>query len=326
MINFLLQFEPPTQAMFYFVNKYENFFVLDEEDGLEEINSSINENAMALKEGYAFKSKLYNLAKTKFKSDYINLGVIILLINFAKFYSRNQYILFSNFFKHIEEIKYIEHFLTHNAKKLKFCDLGIDSKYGILAQKENFTSNALMTIFDFIVFFEHFHEYPKEELIITYFKKFDIRIVESLYNLTSSPTVKSIKEANVIIRPILKYNFENIIKTDQINADFWFILPPKIIWFAYMQGQFFYTGYVEYSLDEQFKRFNNFNKIIVGYIYKNKIYPLFFDCRPHWHQSVELFKQHNIVSYLIPISLPCTTTKNFYFVKEGDNNIYKYVK
>lgn len=314
--------------MIYLVNRYKNFFVLDNDNGLDEINSSNNEDAIALMEGFMFKSKLYNLAKTKFECSVEDLGVTILLINFSKFYSRNQYILFSNFFKHINEIKHLELYLTNSVRKLKYYDLGIDSKYGILAQRDRFTSKRIMNYFEYLVFLTSFHNeyfYDKERTI-EYFSQYDIKLVEAFYNLTSLPNIKTIKESNVIVRPVLMYKFKEIIKTSKFDADYWFVLPSKVIWFAYFKGQFYFTGYVEYSLDEQFKRFYNFDNIIVGYISKNRIFPLYFECRPFWHQSMEMFKRHNIVSHIVSKDIVCRTYKNLYFVKEGDFNVYKFVK
>lgn len=324
----MLQYDQPTQAMIYLVNKHNNFFALDNENGLDNVNSSNNEDAMSLRAGYVLKTKLYNLCKTRFDCLVEDLGVTILLINFAQFFSRNQYVLFSNFFKHIEEIKHLEIFLTGNhVKNMKYYDLGIHHVYGILAQKERFTSKQIMTYIDFLCFLPrlptaHFHD---KEKTVEYFSNFHIRIVESLYNLTSIPDVKAIKESNKIGRRMLMYKFPEVVKTSIFDADYWFVLPSKVVWFAYFKRQYYFTGYVEVSLDEQFRKFDDFDYIVIGYISKHQIFPLYFDCKPFWHQSMEMFRQHNIVTHMVSKNIDSKTKKNLYFVKEGDFNVYKFL-
>lgn len=130
-----------------------------------------------------------------------DLGILILMLNFAKYQSRNQYDLFTNEFKCIDELNYLETFLLKK-KLLIPKDLAIHSKYGIKANISNFTGEQVITLEEFLKLVNIVFTSNKvtPESFIYHIKKFHIKIIESFYVLTNRRDIKKIKECSQLLK------------------------------------------------------------------------------------------------------------------------------
>lgn len=130
-----------------------------------------------------------------------DLGILILMLNFAKYQSRNQYDLFMNEFKCIDELVHLESFLLK--KKLMLPkDLAIHAVYGIKANELNFINEQVITLQEFLKLLNTVFTSNKvtPESFIYHIKKFHIKIIESFYVLTNTRDIKKVKECMALMK------------------------------------------------------------------------------------------------------------------------------
>ena len=268
-------------------------------------------NFFAQLNGYCVdKGKFENLC-LKFKEILKNcnlknikdLGITIVLLNFAKYYVCNQYALFVNDFNFIEELDDLKKFLyACNDKFVNFDkNLMISKKYGIksLYKIENYTRKFVKySEFLLIVNLMTGDDYKNDNynmifnrkfLFLNLIKHYHLNVIESFYAFTSfTRNCKVLKECEELNRPILNYKMEKFIDShDMENANYWFVLPSNSIWFFYTPDEYKIFGFIDKSYVESLKHVekiltkkisnnnnNNNNILIFGFLNNCNVYVL----------------------------------------------------
>jgi hypothetical protein len=145
LIAFLSLLEESFRVFLYLVKRYnlhqENKIILDDVCGPEKITPCINNNIFATSDYFIrLKSKLFKLSKIVIPIPIDDLGCTILLMSFARYYTRDRYPQFIYEHKFIKEIEIIETYIFEcTTKTIKLPrNLCIDDRYGLLANVRRF--------------------------------------------------------------------------------------------------------------------------------------------------------------------------------------------
>lgn len=340
------QLDEHTQICLYLIAKYkhiQNYFTLDAHNGHSKITSSINKIAsIGASNAYNLNEDLYNIARTfvdKFSIQHPDLGIIILMLSFAKYYSHNQYALFVYYFQEIEELEHIETFLLKSNSQINLKNLMIDEKYGIgnFHNRNNLSSitNKLLTLFSFITFSKQFFDQKfifGKKMFHQSISQYPIEIIASFFVLLNvEKNIKLCEESKSITFSQLMYKFRSMpkIETSQCtNFEFYIKLPKNIIWFAYHQNKFTFTSYVKKQTQNYIKHmFDKLKKLIVGYLHNNLIVPLYIEDESinNWQDNYNYFKANNLpINFTNFKNHPPILEKTLYVMKENDLTIYKF--
>lgn len=378
LLELLLSLNPkrPSAVFAYAYNVLNNTLVTldnDEENtGIgnlrpHQLTSTVNNEAFI--NGYSVGSELYELSihlKTLRDNDEVKLrdfGITSLMMCFADFYTKGQYPLFVDAFRNVPELERLESFLLkYNKSRIMLpLDMATDPKYGIKKNLHRFQgNNQLLTMeaFEDIVLMMHTPKI-KPEQFIGKIAKYHLHVVESFYNFTSiTKHCKVIKECRDLHQQSLNYTFPKPILSYTVDAvsdcDYWFILPQRVVWFAYHSGSIKYSTYISRDTNrllESVFSTRNLNCIVVGIVVDSTtMYPLYFESAMHrgnWHATVETIKMLGLNCIYRPGPPPPLSTfianpnnlltnaqlnfikklytKQFYFVKRTSNQIYKRV-
>ncbi|XP_025196783.1 uncharacterized protein LOC112595700 isoform X2 [Melanaphis sacchari] len=319
---------------------FEKVVSLEEENGLSCIKA--HNNHASVIEGYVLKDDLYRMARNYYNNLEIftkDLGISLLLVNFASYMAYNQYYLFAHDFNCIKELDTFEEILlkcSGNKVKLPF-DIAIDRQWG-LKSVERVMGKDLYTFDKFIGFIRFLgnKDITPEYFISLYVVGHHPRIVESLYAMASyKRSCSIINDCRRLNSNIFKYTIDRIVKvsskTHAYNGVYWFRLPPgsKQVWFAATNDKVAFKGYMtrvsEHSIIEHFSCVKSL--IIVGVLVNEcTIYPIRVDNMEYsgkWEMMRDLFKKHNFNDVFNTGSMPSFAYSHF--VINGKNEIYKYV-
>ncbi|UDM55354.1 gp33-like protein [Phenacoccus solenopsis nudivirus] len=319
--------------------QFDDYVRLDEEHGISCLKTQ--HNHASYMEGYTLNRQYYDLAKIYYNhidTPIADLGITLLLVNFASYLSRSQYFLFVHDFNCIDVIDDFEKMLrvcSNAYVKLPF-DLAMDRTYGLFAIEsitgtKNYTMNKFM-------YFSKIIENPNitiEYFIDEFVRDHNIRIVESLYTLTSfKRSNNAIDECRRLNTKTFVYNIEPIIMVDASTftycGQYWFSLTSsqKPTWFAVYNDRIAFKGYMtrksETFIIETFAKLKN--HIIIGIIVDEQtIYPIRVDeprFNGNWIHTVEFFKQHRL-NVIFKTGCKPSFARS-YFVIDGKTQIFKY--
>lgn len=281
---------------------------LDEDETLlslkpTQLTSTINNEAFI--NGYCVGRELYDLAnivknKNLKKEDF---GITTLMMHFADFYSKGQYPLFVDAFLNLKELGVLEVFLLkYNKSKISLpLDMATDSRYSIKKNLHLFENCELLTLSEFNNIITMMQT-PNitADYFINLIKKYHLHVIESFYIFTSiTKHCKVIKECRDLNRQSLNYTFPKVLHTSDSGGDcaYWFLMPPRAVWFAYYRGSIKYSTYITRDIErllDNFTTFCNIKCIVVGVISNNTtMYPLFFEdpmYRFNWDATVNLIQ------------------------------------
>lgn len=295
------------------------------------INALKNYNATV--SGYNVDREMYALSqemiRLQSKMKARDFGITILMMHFAQYYARGQYPLFVNQFRCVHEIEIIEKFLlSYNQKHIKLpMNMATHKEFGLLVNRDKFTSTNAITCsaFDFInTAMRNPNITPKE--FINLIAPMHIKIIESFYMFTSiTKNCKIIQECHELMYKCLNYTFMKPIKLTEYVGNYWFILPPRSIWFAYHQGRV-KVSYISTDTYKAMNIFNKLNYVVVGFIYDNQIYPIIFEdpcIIGDWDKNLAVLL-NNRFNCVFQVGTP-PKSSHIYFVKNQHFNIYKLI-
>lgn len=265
--------------------------------------------------------------------DLADFGITILMLHFAKFYSRGQYPLFVNAFKCVKELEIIEtYLLKYNQNHIQLpINMATHSSYGLMAQKHLFVNNNALTC----QVFKSINESMRLPSITpsTFIKLIEllhINIIESFYIFTSiTKNCKIISECKELTYKCLNYTFVKPYKSTVYDGDYWFVLPQNAIWFAYHMGRV-KIAYVSADTRALLHQLDSIKDVVMGFIYDNQLFPIVIE-NPNlignWKETIKVLqklKLNCILSNCPPVHN--AAAKNFYFVRESFQNIFKLIK
>lgn len=334
MCSYLNELSLSHQVFFYQMRKiginFDECVVLDTINGDSEPNT--HTNTQAIIDGYVLNSELYDLAKNynQCPISVEDLGITIVLMNFAKYHSKAQYHLFIDECYTITELDSFESklILCNNSFIRLPKDLPINRRYGLLAQRKKFINTGAMSVEAFERFFFTIHKLDiKVTEFIKFCEPFHLSIVETLYLFASfSCQTSLILECRMLQNRTLNYKFEKMQLTTHYNGCAWFVLPKKCIWFAHQNGRIKASRYItreaEANIVEFLKPVDNY--LILGLISDDIVYPLKIDSPQHngnWHATRDFLSEHGY-NYILRFD---TTPiyKKAYFVMDNVNIFYK---
>lgn len=243
LISFVSNQDYPVQTFLYAVHKDPTCYTLNETDGASVITTPINDAAILT--GYSVKRPIYELATNMLRRwstvPTRDLGINILMLAFAKYYVKGQYHLFVNEFKKIDEIQSIESYLNRCTKmfiKLPK-DMAIHEKYGIRANAHVFTSDKFLTVTNCLVILASMaSKIMNPELFINMVRHYHINIIESFYLFASiTRDSRVILECRELNKPTFNYVLDKFHKECRYSGEYWFVLPPCSVWFAYLDNR-----------------------------------------------------------------------------------------
>lgn len=322
---------------------------------VEQLNSMINANAQI--SGYdchkslvALIDKFLPILRNNIKPN--DWGRSILWMFFARYESRGQYPLFINQFRTIRELDDFNLFLLSNKIK-KIClpkNLATHEKWGLRAQRLNFTHSAYLSdlLYRNIITLMITPQ-TTPELFVQTIQPLHISIIESLYMLTSfTPIPKLIRECRMLTYNSLPFTFKKCEKTSTVPTTdglLWFLMPKRAVWFAYCQGHYHYSAYVNQDVNGLMAIFDRAGimDIVVGIVAtdENIIYPLHFlppNINPEtvgidWIGTLQRIQMYNFnVIYrswdeLQPfLNQQKKTLTNLHFVRANHSCIFKFIK
>lgn len=302
---------------------------------INDFNAVINANALV--SGYNLDKSLRPVVETQFAIKLQDFGITILMMFFAKYYSRGQYPLYVNEFRCIKELELIERMLLgYNQNSIRLpVNMATDRNYGIKTNSFRFVNNEYLTKEIFIMILDVMrNQFISPEKFVLILTPFHISIIESWYIFTSiTKNCKIINECHELMYQSLDYIFPKCMKILSIeNFMYWFQLPKDAVWFAYHGGRYKYSSYVSCDTNNLLTVFSkyNINCVIVGYIYQNNVYPLYLDdprYTGNWTYMYIMFNQMNLNNPFQTLEfLPKTLVNNLHFVRNGISTIYKYSK
>lgn len=315
--------------MMYICNLKNNFYLDTSNSAISEITSSVNANFVNY--GYNLNLKLYKIANIKFNVNIKDLGITILMLSFHKYYSCGCYQLFVNKFQYIKEISDFMEFIKNMKFSNNFLDLSIQKGYQIKDFLHIFIGSEMITFTSFLDFkFKFYHKRSLEiDEFIEFIKNYHLNIIQSFYIFTSLGSKDSQnRECSMVVRNDFPYTLPIITKTDTFEGDYWFFVPERSIWFAYFENQFRYSNFMTPIIDERIKNMFNFEKLngpVVGFVYDNKIIPIFIDDIKYfgnWEEIIKILTRNNLPIYLTSIKT-CKPRGVVHFVKNGMFNIFK---
>lgn len=296
-------------------------------------------NANALVHGYNIDESFASvLGAVNFSLPNADFGMTILMMFFAKYYSRGQYPLFVNEFRCIKELEILERtLLAYNQNRIQLpVNMATDKIFGLRAKSHEFVNAQCMTV----QAFNAIMTIMKNPIItpakfVECVKPLHITIIESLYIFTSiTRSCKVINECHELMYKSLEYTFQKCQKSLSFD-DFvyWFELPKDAIWFAHHRGHYKYSSYVSCDTNALLSVFDKCNVecVVVGFISQNTVYPLIFEDRRfigNWNYMYERINHLQLNNaYQLPEYAPIRNpTSNIHFVRNGISSIFKYFK
>lgn len=287
-------------------------------------------NATALNNDYLVDEELKTLSTIQTSLSVQDFGITILMLNFAKFYSQDQYPLYVHTFRCLKELEIIEQFLlAYNKNHIKLPpNMASDAHYGLKCQAEQFTNSKYLTVeaFHAIVSYMKCADITPGKFI-SVISQLHINIIESFYMFMSiTKNCKVINECHDLINKSMNYTFQKPIKSLRYDGDYWFVLPNKAIWFAYFQNQVKFSSYISHDAKKLMSAFKTVTCIVVGFIHENQLFPIIFE-DPNIH-----CRWDKIIEYILYLGLNCSfkrgqpTQKRVYFVKNNVSAIFKLEK
>lgn len=322
---------------------------------VEQLNSMINANARI--SGYDCHKSLVALIDRFLPILRNNItpsdwGRSILWMFFARYESRGQYPLFINQFRTIRELDDFNLFLLGNKVK-KIClpkNLATHEKWGLRGQRLNFTHSAYLSdaLYRNIITMMIAPQMTPE-VFVQAIQSLHISIIESLYMLTSfTPIPKLIRECRMLTYNSLPFTFKKCEKTSSIPTSdglLWFLMPKRAVWFAYCQGHYHYSAYVNQDVNGLMTIFDRAGimDIVVGIVAtdENIIYPLHFlppNIDPEtvsidWLGTLQRIQMFNFnVIYCLWDKLQpfldqhTKAITNLHFVRANHSSIFKFIK
>lgn len=293
---------------------------------------TVDVNRRAAVSGYRLNRNLYDraLLYSKINTKLSNVGINILLMNFAKYYARSQYHLFVYQFEGIIEIENFEQkLLACSQSFIKLPkNLSVHAKYGIKACSHLFVNNGSISVayFDELIMYMSSKHITPEDFIKN-IKCYHISIIETLYTFASfTRQNRVILDCRDLHTNSLTYTFEKIRKNTVYTGSYWFVIPRHAVWFAYYRGSMKKTNYItrdnESRLHETLK---NINMIVVGFTCNGLTFPLKIDNAAftgRWDETIDFFKSHGL-NIVFQRGYPAF--KNAYFVNDNQGAIYQFV-
>lgn len=293
------------------------------------INAGINTRAKI--NGYQVNRDLFELSRVPINLKLADFGITIIMLHFAKYYTVYPYPIFVNEFKCVPEFEMIERYLlSYNQNHIKLpLNLATHGIYGLKAQQHRFKNSDALSCEAFNFINVAMRQKIEPENFLTIIESLHINIIESFYCFTSiTKECKVISECKELTYESLQYTFAKPYKTPVYDGDYWFVLPPKAIWFAYLQGRV-KVSYISNDTRESLRIFDKFNikHVIVGFIHNNQIYPVIIEdpnLLGNWSLTIQIIKNFNLncVFNDSPLNKPL---KNVFFVKNQHHNIFKYI-
>jgi len=305
------------------------------DESINDFDSHSLENGI-IDKYYVIGKRLWSYHNRPISISIQDFGISIIMYWFAYYYSRNRYTIFVLTFQSVNELELLETFLVnYRATSLKLpSNLATDERYGIAANINNFINSEAMTVTDFNTITAIMRiNYITPENFISVVERYPLRIISSIYMFTSiTKDLKLIKECRELSNH--KYNYRvQVVKTPNYNGDYWFYVPPKSVWFAYMSygtASWTYQSYVSRDVDCSMYRFRNLkNSVLIGFVTNDIVVPIII-------RSQELNNDwDNMIKYVFPVigtssvlysTEPPTTVKNIHFIRNKDPTIYKLVR
>lgn len=290
-------------------------------------------NSTASMTGYVVDAKLKQFSEIDIPITIEDFGITILMLNFAKYYCAGQYPLFVHTFQSIVELDTIEtYLLAYNQKSIHLLpNLATHERYGLKSQGNIFNGSKHITM----SFFDAIHVYMRSaeitpEKFIEHIKPLHINIVESFYIFTSiTKNCKVINECHDLIHGHMKYTFHKPIKSLRYDGHFWFEVPPKSIWFAYLQGKFTFSSFAgsDTRCAMDIFKTNNIQCLVVGFVSDSKIYPIIFEDPQIYGDWEKIIKCMQLCGFNCALQRGIPTIQsNVYFVKNNTPTIFKLEK
>lgn len=290
-------------------------------------------NRRANVSGYRLNSVLYDKAVrySRINTKLSNVGINILLMNFAKYYARAQYHLFVYQFEDLLEIENFE-------KKLLACsqsfiklpkNLSVHAKYGLKACSERFVHNGSMSVtyFDEMIAYMS-SKYVTPEDFIKNISCYHVSIIETLYAFASfTRQNRVILDCRDLHTNNFTYTFDKIRKSTAYTGVYWFMVPRHSVWFAYYNGSMKKTNYItrddEARLHATLK--NVINTIVVGFTHNGSVFPVKIDNVAfigQWDSTIDFFKMYNL-NIVFQRGYP--TFRHAYFVNDNQSILYQFI-
>lgn len=291
-------------------------------------------NCAAAMSGYCVDRELKLFSTAALNIPLPDFGITILMVFFAKYYSRGQYPLFVHTFRCIAELEIVERtLLSHNQKSLNLPpNLATHELFGLKNQSGKFTDSKHLTVQTY----RHIHAYMCSpdvtvEKFIGVIRSLHINIVESFYMFTSiTKNCKVINECHDLLHSNMKFTFQKPTKSLRYDGDFWFELPAKAVWFAYFQGQVKFSAYIGCDIKNSLKIFhsNDVLCLVVGFTVNSLIYPIIFEdpqLYGEWPKIIDYMHRRSFNCALIG-GQPGSQHHNVHFVKNKISMVFKLEK
>lgn len=304
---------------------------------LDDLNAVVNANALI--HGYNIDASFAPvLNAVNFNLPNYDFGITILMMFFAKYYSRGQYPLFVNEFRCIKELEILERtLLAYNQNRIQLpVNMATDKTYGLKSKRHEFVNAQCMTVQAFGAIMSIMkNPIITPEKFVECVKPLHIAIIESLYIFTSiTRSCKIINECHELMYKSLDYTFQKCEKSPTFNDfAYWFTLPKDAIWFAHHRGHYKYSSYVSCDTNALLSTFDkcNIECIVVGFISQNSVYPLIFEDRrfignwKYMYDRINYWQFNN--AYQLPEYAPIyNPSSSIHFVRNGIASIFKYFK
>lgn len=325
-----------------------------------------NDNYNACVKGYYFSEELartllsaVEILRKNFNDNCKDFGATILCINFAEYQSHNQYHLFVHEFSLIPELQIFEDYLIRcSTEFVKLpAHLSIDEVYGIRANLNKFTKSSFITYQEMLTVFVDITLFSNKNRFLTLIADYHLRIIEMFYALvTFRRKIKVITEARGLHTRYYGTFVKKFKNEITFNGDYWFIVPPKSIWFSYANNHSWscssFLSRTQEHLFEKLKPLNAYT--ISGFIQDSTLYPIQMRsidvANDNWTQMIEIFKFYklNVAFKDSSVQLPiknftcrkkngqseeinnknnaCSYMNNVYFVKNKYDYIFKLQK
>lgn len=279
-----------------------------------------------------------SLAKTIEKYNLENIstpdfGITILMMHFARYYSKGQYLLFFNIFKPVKELEFLEKFLLdYSERTLRLpYNMATHDEYNLLKFGKLCTDIHYLSVASFntiVAFMRSPNVTP--QLFMSGIKHLHISIIESIYMFTSiTKDCKVIVECRALHSSSMNYSFINPTKKSTFDGDYWFHMPHNSVWFAYHKGKVAYKmSYVSRDTDSLTDVLSDIPYVVEGFIHDNQLYPIilknpFFE--GNWTQTIQTLQKLELKCALNPSSTLNQKNKIF-FVKNNDKIVYVLIK
>lgn len=296
------------------------------------ISPLINATAAA-NGGYAVDERHHRLSQVVLDVPPEDLGITIVMLAFARYYSMNQYPVMVNALRSVRELEYVEQFLQmYTVAGIKVpINLATHEKYGLLANRHRFQDGrASLTVLEYrtVVAMMKVPGIDPEEFV-SFVARYHPRIVESFYMFTSiTKDCKVIAECRELsIARRFAYTFEKPVKSVKYDGDYWFQVPVRSVWFAHHQGRWTFQSYVGREIDDKLRHaLTNVPGIVIGFVSDGHVYPIAIEhpiYTGNWAQVIALLRQRALNVALTSEPLPSGRPKNVYYVKNRIHALYK---